>query len=94
MKIIDNVTEIVRDDLMQTIKRGSKVSVAAACFSMYAYQELKRQLEQVRNSVLSLPLRPLSKSNLKSNGGNFTFQGSAEKPVCTEQNLRSSCVMR
>jgi SNF2 family DNA or RNA helicase len=47
MKIFDNVTDIVRDDLRQTVKRGSKVSIAAACFSMYAYKELKAQLEQV-----------------------------------------------
>ncbi len=47
MKIFDNVTEIVRDDMQQSIKRGSKVSIAAACFSMYAYNELKKQLESV-----------------------------------------------
>lgn len=47
MKIFDNITDIVRDDLKETIQRGSKVSIAAACFSMYAYKELKRQLEQV-----------------------------------------------
>ena len=47
MKIFDNVTEIVRDDMAQTIKRGSKVSIAAACFSMYAYNTLKKQLESV-----------------------------------------------
>ena len=47
MKIIDNVNEIVRDDLAKSIKKGSKVSVAAACFSMYAYQELRDQLEKV-----------------------------------------------
>lgn len=47
MKIFDNITDIVRDDLKQTIKHSSKVSVAAACFSMYAYKELKSQLEQV-----------------------------------------------
>ena len=47
MKIFDNVTELVRDDMAQTIKRGSKVSIAAACFSMYAYNELKKQLESV-----------------------------------------------
>ena len=47
MKIFDNITDIVRDDLKETIQRGSKVSIAAACFSMYAYKELKHQLEQV-----------------------------------------------
>ncbi len=47
MKILDNITNTVRDDLQVEIKRGSKISVAAACFSMYAYQELKKQLESV-----------------------------------------------
>jgi SNF2 family DNA or RNA helicase len=47
MKIFDNVTSIVRDDMEKTIKKNSKVSIAAACFSMYAYNELKKQLESV-----------------------------------------------
>ena len=47
MKIFNNVTDIVRDDMAETIKKGSKVSIAAACFSMYAYKELKKQLEGV-----------------------------------------------
>ena len=42
MKIFDNISEIVRDDMAATIAKGSKVSVAAACFSMYAYKELKK----------------------------------------------------
>lgn len=47
MKVFNNVTDIVREDMASTIKRGSKVSIAAACFSMYAYNELKKQLETV-----------------------------------------------
>ena len=47
VKVFDNVTEIVRDDMVSTIRKGSKVSIAAACFSMYAYKELKKQLESV-----------------------------------------------
>lgn len=47
VKIFNNVTEIVRDDMASTIGKGSKVSIAAACFSMYAYKELRKQLEQV-----------------------------------------------
>lgn len=46
-KVFDNITEIVRDDMEKSIKKGSKVSIAAACFSMYAYQELKTQLNSV-----------------------------------------------
>ena len=47
VKVFNNVTEIVRDDMASTITKGSKLSVAAACFSMYAYKELKKQLESV-----------------------------------------------
>lgn len=47
VKVINNITETVKDDLVVTLKKGSKVSVAAACFSMYAYKELKKQMEGV-----------------------------------------------
>ncbi len=47
MKIFDNISEIVRDDMAATIVKGSKVSIAAACFSMYAYKELKKQLDSI-----------------------------------------------
>ena len=47
MRIFDNINEIVRDDLQKTIKSGSKVSIAAAYFSMYAFNELKNQLESI-----------------------------------------------
>ena len=47
MQILDNINKTVKEDLLQTIRKGSKVSIAAACFSIYAYQELKKQLEGV-----------------------------------------------
>lgn len=47
MKVFDNINDIVRDDLKITVTKGSKVSIAAACFSMYAYKELKKQLEGI-----------------------------------------------
>lgn len=45
MEIFNNTTKVVKDDLVKIIQSGSKVSVAAACFSIYAYQELKHELE-------------------------------------------------
>lgn len=47
MKIINNLTEKLVDDLKQTIQPHSRVSIAAAYFSVYAYEELKKELEQV-----------------------------------------------
>ena len=47
MNVFDNIRDIVKDDMIDTMKKGSKVSIAAACFSMYAYNELKKQLEHI-----------------------------------------------
>jgi superfamily II DNA or RNA helicase len=47
MEIFDNVTRVVKDDLETTIGLGCRVSIAAACFSIYAYQELKKQLDNI-----------------------------------------------
>lgn len=56
MQIIDNINKTVKDDLKAGIHKGSKMSVAAACFSIYAYQELKNSLKALTNCVsFSLP---------------------------------------
>lgn len=47
MELIDNVNKTLRTDLEKEIHSGSKVSIAAACFSIYAFQELKEQLKAV-----------------------------------------------
>ena len=44
MELIDNTNKTLKSDLCIEIKDGSKVSIAAACFSIYAFQELKAQL--------------------------------------------------
>lgn len=43
----DNINTKVVDDLRVSIKKGSKLSIASACFSIYAFQELKEQLQGV-----------------------------------------------
>lgn len=45
MKIIDNFTQSVAADMAQEMDKGSRLSVAAACFSMFAFRELKEQLK-------------------------------------------------
>ena len=47
MELINNITKTLRDDLSVEIQHGSKVSIAAACFSIYAFQELKSQLKDI-----------------------------------------------
>lgn len=47
IKSIDNVHEFLKDDLKKTIKTGSKISISAAYFSIYAYQELRKELNKI-----------------------------------------------
>lgn len=47
MQILDNINNKLRDDLSVEIKKGSKLSIAAACFSIYAFQELKKELQGI-----------------------------------------------
>ena len=47
MEFINNTTKTLKDDLSIEIKKGSKLSIAAACFSIYAFQELKKQLTSI-----------------------------------------------
>ena len=47
MKLINNLSNKLVDDLRVTMQRDSRVSIAAACFSVYAYEELKSQLENI-----------------------------------------------
>ncbi|OUO46211.1 helicase-related protein [Megasphaera sp. An286] len=47
MQIINNIQTTIKGDLQTVIHKGSKLSIAAACFSIYAYQELKKQMEGI-----------------------------------------------
>ena len=47
--IFDNVNQRLIDDLKKKISKSSVVSIAASCFSIYAYAALQRQLNAVRD---------------------------------------------
>lgn len=47
MELIDNINHLLGDDLKQTIKPGARLKIAASCFSMYAFEALKAELEKV-----------------------------------------------
>lgn len=47
MELINNTSKTLRDDLAVEIQKGSKLSIAAACFSIYAFQELKKELKGI-----------------------------------------------
>ena len=47
MELIDNINHLLGDDLKQTLKPGARLKVAASCFSMYAFEALKTELERI-----------------------------------------------
>lgn len=48
-KQFNNITECVVDDLCLSLTKGSRLSIAAASFSIYASETLKKELEQVED---------------------------------------------
>jgi len=49
VEIIDNITKLLGDDLKGTITSKTKLKIAASCFSIYAYESLKKELEKVES---------------------------------------------
>lgn len=49
MELIDNVNRLFGDDLKQTINPGSKLKLAASCFSIYAFEALKVELQTIES---------------------------------------------
>ena len=47
MEIIDNINKLLGDDLKEILRSNVKLKIAASCFSIYAYEALKAELEQI-----------------------------------------------
>lgn len=47
MELLDNISRLLGDDLKQTLTPGARLKVAASCFSMYAFEALKTELEKI-----------------------------------------------
>ena len=47
MELINNINKTLKDDIKQELKAGSKLAIAASCFSIYAFKELKEQLKNI-----------------------------------------------
>ena len=47
MELIDNISNLLGDSLKQSIKPGAKLKIAASCFSIYAFEALRKELEEI-----------------------------------------------
>jgi hypothetical protein len=71
MKVIDNVNNRLVNDLKQTIKKGSRLHIAAASFSIYAYEELKKELNQIEELQFVFSSPTFIEENLKKDSRQF-----------------------
>lgn len=44
MRVLDNKLNKVGDELKENITKGSKISIIASYFSIYAFKELRKEL--------------------------------------------------
>lgn len=49
MQLIDNVHLRLSDDLKASINKGSRISIAASTFSIYAFEALKKELKSIES---------------------------------------------
>ena len=49
LKILDNVNELWGDDLKQVLRSGSKLKIAASSFSIYAFEALRKEFENIES---------------------------------------------
>lgn len=49
MELIDNINSLFGDDLRRTIRPGDKLRIAASCFSIYAFEALRAELEKIES---------------------------------------------
>lgn len=94
MEIIDNVNKTLKEDLTTEIHKGSKVSIAAACFSIYAFAELKKNLKMWMNYVLFLHHQHSLRKKQNVKRGSSIYQDRNVRKICLVRSLKLNYAMR
>ena len=98
-KILDNKFNFVYQELTENIKKGSKLSVISALFSMYAYDNLKKDLNKIDNMRFIYTKPSFLKDNTKESrqyyiDNNSIFGGDYEiklKNELTQGSISKEC---
>ena len=84
--IINNTSKLLGDDLKSEIKSGSRLRIAASCFSIYAYAALKEELEKIDelNFLFTTPtfLSEQVSDNIKKEKREFFIPKLSETGIC------------
>lgn len=84
-KVINNISERVIDDLKTKVSGHSKLSIAAASFSIYAFEALKQELESIDELRFIFTSPTFIKDNLKKEKREFYIP-----KISRERNLYGS----
>ena len=94
MMILDNINRFLGDDLKQTIRAGARLKIAAATFSIYAFEALKAELERSTPWSSSSRRRRLSRAGRPTSSrksiANSTSPSSSGNAPFTAANSRSA----
>ena len=84
--IINNTSKLLGDDLKNELKSGSRLRIAASCFSIYAYAALKEELEKIDelNFLFTTPtfLSEQVSDNIKKEKREFFIPKLSETGIC------------
>lgn len=84
--IINNKSKLLGDDLKEEIKSGSRLRIAASCFSIYAYAALKEELEKIEELefLFTTPtfLSEQVSDNIKKEKREFYIPKFSESGIC------------
>ena len=84
--IINNTSKLLGDDLKSELKSGSRLRIAASCFSIYAYAALKEELEKIDelNFLFTTPtfLSEQVSDNIKKEKREFFIPKFSETGIC------------
>lgn len=94
MQMIDNKNQTLYEDLQNTLKAKSKVAIAAGCFSIYAYQALKKQLAGVDSFRFLFTSPTFIPEKRRKKKENFTFPGFSANAASTARSLKSACATK
>lgn len=76
MELIDNINIPLGDDFKMSLMHGSQLKVAPSCFSIYAYEALKIELDKIASLKFSFASLTFTTSRatdkVKRKGENFT----------------------
>ena len=85
MELLDNKTQgKVIDKLREDLKSGTKLSIISAYFTIFAYQELRKELNKI-DSLRLLFSMPTFVENKKDINREFKLSGSYERGLAGDR---------